>query len=129
MKELLDKARHDLSSYCVNECNAYCCNKGYLVLNKSQLDLVTKGNHKNINPMKKDLFSLNLSSGCPSLSGTKCKIHKEDNRPQACKDFPLFEIEGQVTFSSRCPAVNTNQFYELTHELKQKNITYGISSI
>ena len=56
-------------------------------------------------------FSLNMNSGCPMLKDFKCTIHKNKNRPEACKQFPIF-IEGKtIRLSQRCPAVKEGLLY------------------
>ena len=119
MDKLLDKARKDLSPYCIEECKAYCCRKGHILLDKKEIKRVTDISNSN---KEGNLFSLNLESGCPALKEHKCSIH--DIKPKTCHDFPIFSVNGGVVFSTKCPAVNDNKFYVLMHELKKKNIPF-----
>ena len=39
---IANKARKEIGKYCYEECKAYCCRKGYLILKPSQVDTVTQ---------------------------------------------------------------------------------------
>ncbi len=45
-EQIAEKARKSISKFCYEECNAYCCRKGYLILNKDEVDVVTQGKKK-----------------------------------------------------------------------------------
>lgn len=120
---IADNARNSISSYCFNECKSYCCRKGFLVLSLSQVKLLTNGKEDGLKKISEDSYSLDLSSngGCPSLKEDKCVIHKNNDRPSACKEFPLFIWEdGSVKVSQRCPAVKDGLLYPYLAELKSK---------
>ncbi|MFQ5474254.1 MAG: hypothetical protein ACE5DM_00290 [Candidatus Nanoarchaeia archaeon] len=41
MREAIaDRARESISQYCIEECKAYCCRKGYLLLTPEEKALV-----------------------------------------------------------------------------------------
>jgi Fe-S-cluster containining protein len=119
IERIANKARKDVGKFCYEECGAYCCRKGYLVMNRKQADIVTKGKTDDLEKtdalkkLSEDKYSLNLNKTCPSLDTTelKCTIHKKLIRPQPCKDFPVFIKEGSVILSSRCPAVRNGFFF------------------
>jgi len=125
-EKIARKARKSIGNYCIAECKAYCCRKGYLVMNKLEAELVT--NKKlidfeksgNIKHMADGKYSLNLDFhdvSCPSLKDFKCTIHKKLTRPSACKDFPLFLNGFTLRLSSRCPAVRAGLLYPYIRRL------------
>ena len=127
IEELANEARESISEFCMNECNAYCCRKGFLILNEEELK-ETVGNKKEIlekenNLIKKEdgTFSLNFSNslgGCPSLRGSKCLIHKSDKRSKTCHRYPIFinEKNKTIRISRRCLAKKENMFYLFEHK-------------
>ncbi|MBS3107845.1 YkgJ family cysteine cluster protein [Candidatus Woesearchaeota archaeon] len=130
---IADKARNEISEYCYKECNAYCCRKGYLVLDEAQAKLITSNKiedfEKNnfLKRIKDGKFSLNLGMTCPKLKDLKCTIHKENIRPEACKNFPIFIFGKMVIFSSRCPAVKEGKFYAYEKRFMQLGYNIGRS--
>lgn len=130
------KARNSISSYCSSECKAYCCRKGYLLMTSKEKDLVVNNHNNELNDngclikTEKGEYSLDLDSahqGCPSLDGNKCKIHKNPDRPKACKEFPLFLWDNKmIRMSERCPAVRADLFYPFIAEFKLMgyNVSY-----
>ncbi len=118
--QIANKARRSISPFCYDECHAYCCRKGYLVMSKAQANKVTHGKREEfekrgvLKKMGDDSYSLYMGGSdqsCPSLDGFKCTIHKSRLRPEACAQFPIF-IEGKtVKLSNRCPAVKMGMFY------------------
>ena len=130
VEKIADKARNEIGGYCNTECKAYCCRKGYLVLDESQAKLIS-GNK--IEEHEKDGFmkrikdgkiSLDLGKTCPCLKDFKCAIHNNKIRPDACAKFPIFIIGKNVIFSSRCPAVKEGKFY--AYEEKFMRMGYNI---
>ena len=127
-EQLAIEARNFLGNYCFNECHAYCCRKGYLILTPKEADLLSNNNKKEMKE-KQVLISiqggkyvLDLASkefGCPQLQEYKCNIHTNPKRPLACKEFPLF-ICGKKTIrlSRRCPAVRENSLYPYLTQFK-----------
>lgn len=126
-ERIIAKARKSIGLFCKEECCAYCCRKGYLVLKKSQIDLVTNGKKKELEEkdliMKKSqgafsLFMGNKDYPCPSLlNDFSCSIHSKKNRPQACKDFPLFVKGKSLMLSPRCLAVRQGKLYPYIKKL------------
>lgn len=119
VEKLLDEARDSIGQFCSEECRAFCCRKGYLVIKEDEIELVTQGRkkeleHKGIIKKIDSSYSLNLGSvegGCPSLKDFKCMIHKEKKRPEACKKFPIFFENSTVLLSGRCLAVKQGRLY------------------
>lgn len=135
VEQLSLDARKSISNYCFTECNAYCCRKGYLKLSPKEANLLT--NNMNQDFKKKEIlisinggrYVLDLGvQGCPQLKDNKCTIHTNENRPLACKEFPLF-ICGKKTIrlSRRCPAVTENMLYPYIAQFKSLGYTilYG----
>ena len=108
MNSLFDDARDSISSYCINECNAYCCRKGYLILKKEELFVVNNDLSK-VKELEDFFFSLNLEGGCPSLVDNKCLNYSK--RPNTCRKFPIFVEESVVRLSLRCFAVKNGLLY------------------
>ncbi|MFH1972499.1 MAG: YkgJ family cysteine cluster protein [archaeon] len=128
MEELANKARKSISNYCINECSAYCCRKGFLIVTEKELFLIKSCTDKDINVFVKSLengnFSLYMGNSkfpCPSLDKNfSCKIHRKNGRPKICKDFPLFIKDGTVFLSERCFAVKNNMFYPYIIEFERR---------
>jgi Fe-S-cluster containining protein len=124
-EEIAEEARNAISPFCVEECKAYCCRKGYLVITKEEVDIMC-GRRMEELTQKKSLkllpdgkYSLFLGNpgGCPSLKDNKCMIHKNPKRPDTCKAFPIF-IEGDtVNLSQRCLAVKQEKLYPYVAEM------------
>ena len=113
---LANNARSSISNYCINECNAFCCRKGFLDISIKEADLITNNKinqfEKSKNIIKKeDTFALDLNKTCPSLINSKCTIHTNPRRPKMCQEFPIFVKEKEITFSQGCPAVRNKMFY------------------
>ena len=127
---LAKQARQSISEYCMTECNAYCCKKGFLIVNEEEINLLA-GDKKEqltkegfIKKQDNNTFSLNFSNnlgGCPALDGSKCTIHKNPNRPSTCDKFPIFinEEKKEIRLSPRCFAVKENKLYPFVHACKQ----------
>ena len=125
-ERIAQQARNSLGKYCSEECAAYCCRKGYLILNQKEFKLVFKGkeaeyqtNHllKKINPEQTSFYLGNSAHPCPQLENLKCKIHQSKDRPQCCKDFPLFLKNKQIMLSPRCFAVKKDLLYPYIRKL------------
>lgn len=123
-EEIADEARNAISAFCVEECKAYCCRKGYLVMTPEEAGIVCDGRVKELTqnkvlkllPYGKYSLFLGNPEGCPSLDGSKCRIHKNPLRPDTCRAFPIF-IEGKkVKLSQRCLAVKQEKLYPYVAE-------------
>lgn len=121
IEDLANKARNSISTFCSEECQAYCCRKGYLVMKPDEVKVVTHGNNA---PLEKEgllkqlpngNFSLHMSKreqGCTSLdNNNRCTIYHDVKRPKTCHDFPIFIRKKQIFFSPRCLAVKQRKFY------------------
>lgn len=132
IQKYLDKARKSISRFCAEECKAYCCRKGYLVLTLEQTKIIIKDKIYDFEQrglLKKNgknysLFIGNYDYPCPCLQEHKCIIHRSPQRPLACKDFPIFITENTIRFSPRCLAVKLNMFYP--HIKKLMKMSYNI---
>lgn len=136
-EKLAVKARESISKYCFTECGAYCCRKGYLPMTAKQAKVVG-GDEKNnliekgfLTKIEGGKYVLELwgdTQGCPRLDGFKCTIHKNPDRPTACKEFPIF-IWGKNTIrvSRRCPAVKEDLLYPYLAKFKLMGyeLSYG----
>jgi|GEM_PF-948609 len=131
-ENLAINARESISSYCYKECNAYCCRRGYLLLNSEEVSLM-KGIFKedlkmmpiHENEEKKYIFHLGQKTiGCPNLLDHKCTIHKNPLRPKACIEYPLFIWENKtILITDDCPAVKENMLYAHLAEFKKMGYT------
>ncbi|MBU0471569.1 MAG: YkgJ family cysteine cluster protein [Nanoarchaeota archaeon] len=129
VERLLSKARRSISKYCVEECQAYCCRKGRLLLTIKEAELITS---KKIGMaetqgmiIKSKLGGYNLlfennNDNCPKLQNNKCLIHNRKDRPQTCKDFPIYLKNDVIMFSSKCAAVQANQFFPYMRKIISK---------
>ncbi len=134
IEKLAKEARESLSDFCINECKAYCCRKGYLIVQDEELNLITKNIREklleegSVKEMWNGKFTLNFGNSigrCPALdSKFRCKIHGNDKRPLTCKDFPIFILGKKIKISPRCPAKKENKFFKF--EKEAKNLGYEI---
>jgi Fe-S-cluster containining protein len=129
-EQIAAKARNSISEFCMNECEAYCCRKGYIIINEYQLNLIATKEKKELLLKEEKIKELFVSGkflvdfsnslgGCPALDGTKCTIHKNPNRPNACKEFPIFIYGNQIKISPKCPAHQNNKFYPYIKEFEK----------
>ena len=123
---IAQKARKAIGDFCFEECGAYCCRKGYLILQPKELLTVvnTPSNLQHeIKKLENGTYSLNLGcNGCPSLKDFKCLIHKKRLRPKVCKEFPIFVGKKCVKLSSRCLAVRQGKLYPFIKEWKKMGV-------
>ena len=135
-EKIAAQARKALSSYCSAECKAYCCRRGYLTLDDSNIALVSQGMQdelvakKVITKVKEGRYSLYIGdyeNPCPSLKNNICLIHSSRKRPKACREFPIIVRGNNVCVSLRCPAVNDGLLYPYLRRLKKLgfNISYS----
>ncbi len=127
-EKIADEARKAISKYCYEECKAYCCRKGYLILTLEETDLFSRYSadfkKEELKKLENGDYSLNLQMngfGCPMLGKDfKCTIHKEEKRPHTCKQFPLFVDEENkiLRLSSRCLAVREGKLYPYIAQIK-----------
>jgi len=113
-QEIISAARSSIGNYCINECKAKCCKSGFLLLkDQAQIEGVLKNKEKysiKTKFLKKNwdgtysFFLGNSKFNCPSLKNNMCTIYKENYRPKACADFPLF-VYGNNIVTGDCPAI------------------------
>lgn len=130
---IANKARDSISNFCITKCKAKCCKKGkLLIMTDEELDLVVGlnkvekyFNKKILEYSKKNNNFLLYNSEikiCRQLDKKTniCKEHKNPNRPQVCKDYPIFIIKGKyVIFSKNCPAVDSGMFKDYENQFIQ----------
>jgi Fe-S-cluster containining protein len=125
-EQIAKAARRSISSFCCEECRAYCCRKGHLNLSPDNIELVTQGRGKElegrkllskVNEANYSLYLGSHDSPCPCLKDYKCIIHKSPRRPLACRDFPLFLEGSTIKLSSRCLAVKQGLLFPYIHKL------------
>jgi Fe-S-cluster containining protein len=132
-EELAISARESLSSYCYKECSAYCCRRGYLLLNAVEIGLM-KGAIKENLPMmpqhsetEEKIYIFNLgqkTTGCPNLLDFKCTIHTNPLRPKACKEYPLFIWKNKtILIADDCIGVKENKLYPFLADFKAMGYT------
>lgn len=121
-ERIADEARNSISEFCMNECGAYCCRKGYIMVREHQLNTIATKEKQiilnNEGKIKEFLSSgkfqvdfTNSLGGCPALIENKCSVHKNPERPKVCHEFPIFVFVDHVRISSKCPAQENNKFY------------------
>jgi Fe-S-cluster containining protein len=127
VQEIAKEARESISKYCIEECKAYCCRKGHLILNEEELKLLTGDKQEElenkgfIKIQENNMFALKLGNhlgSCPKLNGSICEIHTNPKRPATCKNFPIFidEEKKEIKLASRCFAVKENKLYPYIHQ-------------
>ena len=122
-ESLAISARASISSYCYNECLAYCCRRGYLLLSEKEANLLQIDTKDLILMPIDKRYIFNLGKGCPNLVEFKCIIHKNPDRPKACKEFPLFISENTIIVTEDCPAVKQSMLYPYLAEFKTMGYT------
>lgn len=72
-------------------------------------------------------FKFNLEKqGCKHLDKSfKCLIHKSEERPKICSDFPVFKAGDYYVFADICPAVESG----LLNEYKKKFEKVGLKVV
>jgi Fe-S-cluster containining protein len=119
-EKIADRARNAIGKFCMEECKAYCCRKGYLNMGPESVDIITQGkraeleNNKTLTKINDNNYSLflgNYNQPCPSLKDFRCAIHKNPKRPEACRQFPVFIRGKTLSLSSRCLAVKQGLLY------------------
>ncbi len=130
-ENIASDARNSISDYCIHDCKAFCCRKGYLILSLEEMNVIVgkqRGSLEDsgvLTNMGGTKFALNLGNplGCPSLKNNLCLIHTDPKRHTACKEFPIFITDKKIHFSNRCPLVKTNKFYHYIHKFKKLGFT------
>jgi Fe-S-cluster containining protein len=131
---LANQARNSISDYCSKECNALCCRSEHILLTELEVINIMHMKPSSLEIIKEDLYYddrkyiFNLGSQtlpCPNLKDLKCTIHKNPDRPKACKEFPLFIWQNKtIMVSFRCPAAKENKLYP--YLAKFKSLGYNI---
>lgn len=130
IEKLADEIRQGLSDFCINECKAFCCREGHLIVRDEELEIIAGDKKDNLikeGSVQEKMFGKNLLSfknscgSCPALDlkECKCRIHKNPLRPRTCKDFPIFIVGKEIKISSRCPAKNEGKFFKFEKEAEK----------
>ena len=126
-EQIADKARESISDFCINECGAYCCRKGYIMVREHQLNQMAPKEKQEIlekeGKIKEFSFAgkiqvdfTNSLGGCPALKNNMCTIHKNPERPKVCHEYPIFVYPDHIKISAKCPAHQQNKFYPYIKE-------------
>ncbi|HLC95995.1 MAG TPA: YkgJ family cysteine cluster protein [Candidatus Nanoarchaeia archaeon] len=108
---LAEEARTSVSYYCLSSCQAKCCRKGYLFLHGDEIKRVSDGTNAAVVKVDEYTSKINLTkAACPKLVENKCGIYAD--RPQVCKDFPIFVRGKSVFLASFCPAKDVLRAFE-----------------
>jgi Fe-S-cluster containining protein len=123
-EEIARRARKSIGQFCMEECKAYCCRKGFLVMTVRQAELLSSGDIDSyvrksvLHLMENGSYSMDLNvMSCPRLADGVCTIHRHRNRPDACKQFPLFIDGNLIKLSPRCLAVKQGKLYPFIVQL------------
>ncbi|MFC1722871.1 YkgJ family cysteine cluster protein [Nanoarchaeota archaeon] len=124
IQSILDQARASISDFCINECHAYCCRKGYLVLTPEQVAVTMQGRDQeyidngSLKLMSDGNFSLYMNKHpCPSLKDNMCMIHNNRLRSDTCRIFPIHVENNTIRISTRCLAGKQDLFYPFVSQL------------
>ena len=112
MQAAISALADSLSSYCKDECHAACCRRGRIVLDASEAAFFKR---KVVRPDALEL--VDLTSGCEHLRTDRCSIYSD--RPQVCRDFPLFLRHKTLFVSTTCLAVDAGVLDEGLVTLKK----------
>ena len=116
---IIRRARNGLGSFCRDECRAYCCRRGFLVLTEKQLPVVLGKSMHDVKKTKDGKYSHDQRRGCPSLSRDfTCSIHNSRLRPKVCREFPLFLHGNIVIASEACLGVRAGLLYPYLKRLQ-----------
>jgi len=131
--QIIESAKNQISDFCINTCKAKCCRFGQLlIITNEELDFIV--GFKNVDAFLKNgilkhsenndlFFTYDFKKfPCKHLNLTKymCNEHQNINRPQICKDYPIFVIRKKfVIFSPACPAVEQGLLKECEIELEK----------
>ena len=127
---IADEARESISDFCIKECHAYCCRKGYIMVRENQLNTIASKEKQEVlekeGKIKEFPFSgriqvdfTNSLGGCPALKNNMCTVHKNPLRPKVCHEFPIFIQDHIVRISGKCPAHQNNKFYPYIKKFKE----------
>lgn len=134
IQKIANDARNSIANYCINDCKAYCCKNGFLlILSEKELKFVSSNKiFQNISSgflLKSEkanvLFDLKNSRCLKLTDENTCSKHKSKNRPKICSDYPLFIVKNNIILSSTCYAVKNNLLNSYIIELEKlglKNI-------
>lgn len=128
INKIADEARNSLSKYCIEECKAYCCRKGYIIITPEEADLLIGNKQEKLISEEKLIellggkFSFNFTNsfeGCTQLKDGKCLIHKNKKRPKVCHEFPIFITGKTIRLSPRCYGVKAGLLYPFIKKFKE----------
>lgn len=125
---ILEEARNSIGEFCMKECKAFCCRNGFIFLrNEKEINSVV-GDRKEFFKKKGVLskgengfyrLKLTEQDPCPKLGKNfECTIHKDEDRPRVCKDYPVIPYLNMIFLSPYCKAVEQGKLKE--HEKAMK---------
>ena len=130
---LVKEAKHSISDFCLTVCKAYCCRKGFLPLDKSNVDTVLADKKKEIQDLGllqirgDGKFALQMGTTghpCPSLQkDLKCRVYNQKEKPLACERFPFYVEEDTLKVAHGCLAVREGKFYPATTQILKLGFT------
>ncbi len=132
------KARSSIGKFCFEECKAYCCRKGYLVLTETELkatagkrlkEMDENGGVKKLDNGRFSLYIGDSRVGCPSLKDNKCVIHTSRNRSMICRNFPITLDGKKIFLSQRCLAVRMGMLFPYIKKLTMMGYTVEDTSV
>jgi Fe-S-cluster containining protein len=129
---LFNKAREQISEFCINSCKALCCKKGFLpisTIDEVKIVLNKKFNYVMKNKLleeKNNKFFLHLEKiHCPSLQkNSKCNVYTSNLRPKICAEFPIFIYGKKIMIAEWCPAFQKGLFIDFIKEMKEKGFVF-----
>jgi Fe-S-cluster containining protein len=132
---IANEARSSIGDFCMNICKAKCCQRGFLLLMNQKETQAIVGNNTEKYLNEKILKRSNNNflwydlekKPCKNLIKEKsfCTIHKNQNKPRVCSDYPIFLVKNFVIFSNTCEAVQEG----LLDNYKQKFEILGLKVI
>lgn len=132
--EIANKARVDISDFCINTCKAKCCRVGKLLLqSKAEVEVVLPNEdhilleeEQIIEKTKYGNYTLDLDKkSCSRLTQDyKCGIHKDPNRPSICSDYPIFFVKSYFMFSPACTAVQQGLLDKYIKEIEEEGYKF-----
>ena len=114
----LEAVMKQLSEFCVNECNAQCCDLSGLgtVFSKKDAEFVSD----EISKVGEGLYNV---GSCKHCQDNYCTEWDNPDRPDACNDFPFQYFDNDyVAFKGMCPFIE-QKGHEIKKEFEKNGFT------
>ncbi|MFT7616342.1 MAG: Fe-S-cluster containining protein [Candidatus Woesearchaeota archaeon] len=99
----------------MTSCQAKCCKRGKIIVDNATL---IKQN-PDLGTVREDgLREMSLTPQCKFLKESKCTVY--ENRPQICRDYPLFDRYKKLFVASSCEGYQKGLLDEHLEKLKQE---------